>query len=184
MIELSHGCNHITCASCQHEFCFNCLAHWGGRQCSTGNCEVWDEDRLLAAGEARVDAEDEMQQRPIPVAARQQRVRQAMQALRENEGCLHNWVRRNGRLGDCERCGYFLPCYGMVCTSDCESTVCFTCASYRIPRRGWRQDKGASVLRVVLIELCQTLKYMLSKTITITHNMYHHKHKFICFAVT
>ncbi|KAL7541102.1 hypothetical protein ACHAXR_010627 [Thalassiosira sp. AJA248-18] len=138
MIELTHGCNHISCASCRHEFCFTCLSRWGGHQCSSGRCDVWDEDRLLAAGEARVDAEENAMQRPIPVLARRERVQQAMRALRENEGCHHNWVRRNGRQGDCERCGYDLPCYGMACTSDCESTVCFTCAHFRIPRRGWR----------------------------------------------
>jgi hypothetical protein len=26
----------------------------------------------------------------------------------------------------------------MRCVSDCESTVCWTCANFRIPRRGWR----------------------------------------------
>lgn len=138
MIELIHGCNHINCASCRHEFCFNCLSPWGGRQCSSGRCDVWDEDRLYAAGEARVQAEENAMQRHMPAAARQERVEQAMLALQENEGCDHEWVRRRGNLGNCERCGYDLPCYGMRCRSDCQSTVCYTCANFRIPRRGWR----------------------------------------------
>jgi len=138
MIELTHGCNHITCSSCRHEFCFQCLSPWGDRTCSTGACDVWDEDRLLAAGEARVAAEENALQRPIPAVAREQHVQRAMLALRENEGCDHEWVRRRGYLGNCERCDYELNCYGMRCVSDCESTVCYTCANCRIPRRGWR----------------------------------------------
>ena len=138
MIELEHGCNHITCSNCSHEFCFQCLSPWDGRTCSSGRCEVWEENRLLAAGEARVDVEEHALQIQLPAAAREQRVRRAMVALQENEGCDHQWVRRNGYLGNCERCNYDLYCYGMRCVSDCESTVCYTCANFRIPRRGWR----------------------------------------------
>ena len=138
MIELTHGCNHITCSTCDHQFCFQCLSPWGDRTCSTGACAVWEEDRLLAAGEARVAAEEDALQRAIPAVAREQRVQRAIVALQENEGCNHEWVRRRGYLGDCERCGYELNCYGMRCISDCESTVCHTCANFRIPRRGWR----------------------------------------------
>ena len=140
MIELTHGCYHVTCAICTHEFCFNCLSTWdeSTRQCSSGTCEVWDEDRLLAAGEARVQAEENARQMEIPAPARRERVQRAMRALQENEGCYHNWERRNGYLGNCERCGYDLPCYGMRCTSDCETIVCYTCANFRIPTIGWR----------------------------------------------
>lgn len=138
MIELSYGCNHITCSCCDHEFCFQCLSPWGVRTCSTGACTVWDEARLLAAGEARVEAEENAMQRAIPAVARVERVQLAMRALLENERCDHRWVRRWGNLVNCERCNYDLPCYGMRCVSDCEATVCFTCANFRIPRRGWR----------------------------------------------
>ena len=138
MIELTHGCNHITCRNCDQQFCFSCLSPWGDDQCSSGRCAVWDEDRLFAAGEARVEAEENALQRARPAVAREERVRRAMHALRENEGCDHQWVRRYGYLGNCERCNYDLPCYGMRCESDCESTVCYTCAHFRIPARGWR----------------------------------------------
>ena len=138
MIELAHGCNHITCFSCSHEFCFQCLSPWGDQTCSRGTCDVWDEDRLYAAGEARVVAEEAAAQMPLPAAARERQVQRHMMALRENEGCDHEFVRRRGYLGECERCGYELNCYGMRCVSDCQSTVCYTCATFRIPRRGWR----------------------------------------------
>ena len=51
MIELTMGCNHITCALCSHEFCFNCLRPWdtGRGICSSGGCAVWEEDRLRIA---------------------------------------------------------------------------------------------------------------------------------------
>jgi len=137
MIELVHGCNHITCA-CDHEFCYRCLAPWGGDQCSSGQCDVWDEDRLIAAGEARVNAEENRLQRDLPAPVRQARLQRAMRELQANEGCLHEWVRRGGHLGNCERCNYFLPVYGMRCVAGCGSTVCYTCASFRIPSRGWR----------------------------------------------
>ncbi|EJK47469.1 hypothetical protein THAOC_33803, partial [Thalassiosira oceanica] len=110
----------------------------GVSQCSSMQCEVWDEDRLLAAGEARVNAEENRLQRDLPAPARQAQLQRAMQELQANEGCVHEWVRRGGNLGNCERCNYYLPVYGMRCVAGCGSTVCFTCASYRIPRRGWR----------------------------------------------
>ena len=138
MIELAHGCNHITCSNCGWEFCFQCLSPWGDQTCSTRRCDVWDEGRLMAAGEARVAAEENALQRIIPPIAREQHVQRRMLALQENEGCNHQWVRRRGYLGNCERCDYELNCYGMRCVSDCESTVCYTCANFRIPRRGWR----------------------------------------------
>lgn len=138
MIELCHGCNHITCSSCNHEFCFQCLSPWAASMCSTRVCPVWDETRLVAAVEARIEAEENHMQRAIPAAARAELRQRAMCALQANEGCDHEWVRRWGNRGNCERCGYDLPCYGMRCVSDCEATVCFTCANFRIPRQGWR----------------------------------------------
>lgn len=69
MIELSNGCNHISCSYCDNQFCFQCLLPWGGQTCSSGACEVWDETRLLAAGEARVEAKENARQMVIPAAA-------------------------------------------------------------------------------------------------------------------
>lgn len=146
MINLALGCNHMTCASCNHEFCFLCLQDWqrNGGTCTSGRCELWDEERLLAAGEARVQAQEEANQArnrafiaPVNPAIRRIQVEREMAALRHNEYCQHEWVRRNLR-GSCERCGYDLLVYGMVCRSQCRATVCHTCANHRIPSRGWR----------------------------------------------
>jgi hypothetical protein len=49
MIELQMGCYHMTCL-CKTEFCYLCRAIW--RTC---HCRQWDERRLYAAAEERVD---------------------------------------------------------------------------------------------------------------------------------
>lgn len=51
MIELNHGCFHMTCR-CRTEFCYVCKARW-----KTCACPQWNERRLLAAAEARTDAQ-------------------------------------------------------------------------------------------------------------------------------
>ncbi|KAF8841104.1 hypothetical protein BDN67DRAFT_967585, partial [Paxillus ammoniavirescens] len=51
MIELNVGCFHMTCR-CRTEFCYLCRALW--KSC---RCPQWDEARLLAAAEQRVDAQ-------------------------------------------------------------------------------------------------------------------------------
>jgi hypothetical protein len=75
MIEHVSGCNHMTCSNCTHEFCFQCLSHWsvsnGVSLCSSGSCEVWSEDMLVQAGEARVRAEDDRLGRVLAPAARE-----------------------------------------------------------------------------------------------------------------
>lgn len=139
MIEFTTGCNHMECRNCRHNFCFQCLSIWDrqNRRCSSRRCELWEEDRLLEAGEARVRALEANQGQALPVAQRRHQVQHEIDALRENEQCLHNWERRNLR-GECESCGYDLWVYGMVCNRQCRSTVCYTCAHHRLPRRGWR----------------------------------------------
>jgi IBR domain, a half RING-finger domain len=140
MIELRSGCNHMSCANCRHEFCYTCLCQWNSQsgQCSSGSCELWDEGRLLEAGEARVQQEEAARGAALPREVRAARLRYAVEGLRANEVCTHEWRRSGGYKGECPNCGYEMYCYGMVCISECESTVCYTCAHHRIPQRGWR----------------------------------------------
>lgn len=49
MIELQMGCYHMTCR-CKTEFCYLCTARW-----KTCACTQWDEQRLVAAAEERVN---------------------------------------------------------------------------------------------------------------------------------
>lgn len=140
LIELRSGCNHMTCTNCTHEFCYRCLRDWDkkGGQCTSGACELWDEDRLLEAGEARVQQEEAARGGRMAEPVRMERLEHAMAGLRVNEICVHDWSRSNGYKGDCPQCGFTMWAYGMRCRSDCGSTVCYTCAHHRIPRRGWR----------------------------------------------
>ena len=141
LIELRSGCNHMTCSNCSHEFCYRCLRDWDTKesQCASRTCELWDEDRLIEAGEARVQQEEAARGgRRLAEPVRRERLREAIVGLRANEVCVHVWSRSNGYKGDCPNCGFTMWAYGMRCRSDCGSTVCYTCAHHRIPNRGWR----------------------------------------------
>ncbi|KAI8048074.1 hypothetical protein BDF22DRAFT_736443 [Syncephalis plumigaleata] len=50
LVELRYGCNHITC-HCGHQFCYKCGSSWNEttKLCSTGKCDLWDEDMLVLA---------------------------------------------------------------------------------------------------------------------------------------
>ena len=139
IIELFSGCNHMTCFNCRHEFCYNCLGKWnsGNGNCSSGRCELWDENRLLEAGEARVQQEEQALGQAIVGVARRERLQVALAGLRQNEVCEHDWVNSRGYKGECPNCSFEMFAYGMLCRSDCGSTVCYTCAHHRIPQRGW-----------------------------------------------
>ncbi|KAL3522986.1 hypothetical protein ACH5RR_015820 [Cinchona calisaya] len=43
MIELTHGCYHMTCCWCGHEFCYSCGAEYNDGE-QTCQCTFWDED--------------------------------------------------------------------------------------------------------------------------------------------
>lgn len=66
MIELNMGCFHMTCR-CKTEFCYLCRAPW--KSC---RCPQWDENRLLAAAQQRVDAQLQPARRVQPAVPPQQ----------------------------------------------------------------------------------------------------------------
>ncbi|KIM77724.1 hypothetical protein PILCRDRAFT_613582 [Piloderma croceum F 1598] len=63
MIELQMGCYHMTCR-CKTEFCYLCTARW-----KTCTCTQWDERRLVAAAEERVDLQYRRPHEPRVVIA-------------------------------------------------------------------------------------------------------------------
>eukprot|EP00934_Nitzschia_sp_Nitz4_P007274 Nitzschia sp. Nitz4//scaffold247_size31676//22229//23767//NITZ4_007931-RA/size31676-processed-gene-0.20-mRNA-1//-1//CDS//3329543958//7264//frame0 len=140
MIELRSGCNHMTCLSCRHEFCFKCLKPWckEAGMCPSGECPLWEEAQLLEEGERRVQQEENNLGAARQGVVPREQLHRAMRGLRTHENCKHRWVHRRGNFGDCAKCMFTLETYGMKCVSDCGYVVCFTCARHRLPRRGWR----------------------------------------------
>lgn len=116
LVELNLGCNHMTCR-CRKEFCYVCAATW-----KTCPCPQWDEVRLIAAAEERVE------RMPEPVFPQQQRfgvrlqpfgdhaaqVRRVAEDLRENHDCQHRRFAYRPGGGRCEYCQDYLPTYLFV----------------------------------------------------------------------
>ncbi|KAI0659334.1 hypothetical protein C8Q70DRAFT_987272 [Cubamyces menziesii] len=64
IVELTHGCNHITCR-CKTEFCFKCGSLWDipNKRCSREpSCDLWDEDMLLEQRERDREHEQQIRQ--------------------------------------------------------------------------------------------------------------------------
>ncbi|KAI0053773.1 hypothetical protein FA95DRAFT_1586011 [Auriscalpium vulgare] len=60
IVELSMGCNHVTCR-CKAEFCFKCGSLWDKKRAkctSDPSCLLWDEDMLLEQRERRRQQND------------------------------------------------------------------------------------------------------------------------------
>lgn len=74
LVELTYGCNHITCY-CGTHFCHRCGALWdrmASRCTRKPSCELWDENMLLEEQERVRVVERERQQQlrqPVPVQA-------------------------------------------------------------------------------------------------------------------
>ncbi|KAH7882296.1 hypothetical protein F5I97DRAFT_1817136 [Phlebopus sp. FC_14] len=67
LVELAHGCNHITCL-CGTHFCFKCGSRWNvrdGKCTRKPSCDLWDEHMLLEERERRRVADlERLQGRP------------------------------------------------------------------------------------------------------------------------
>ena len=68
-IEKNQGCNHMTCLSCKHDFCWVCLGDWKSHGSNTGGyykCNVYEEKLKKDTGfseeeKEREDAKNELQ---------------------------------------------------------------------------------------------------------------------------
>ena len=138
LVELNHGCNHITSVEstiearpfanrwhrcrCNAEFCYCCGKTW-----KTCECEQWHEDRLLIRAERIVDRENVA----VP-ANREQQVQEMMQVLRERHECDHRgyWERIPGPH-ECENCNQNLPSFILRCPH-CHVQMCRRCKKNRL----------------------------------------------------
>ena len=111
LVELDHGCYHMTCR-CRAQFCYLCAVPW--KSCT---CPQWEENRLIATAELRVQNQfgaRAVEMRAAAPAQFEQRVRRAAEILREDHHCdQHNWKYRPGG-GRCEECHYMLSNFLLV----------------------------------------------------------------------
>ncbi|CAA7264021.1 unnamed protein product [Cyclocybe aegerita] len=109
VVELNVGCYHMTCR-CRTEFCYLCAVPWKGCQ-----CPQWEEARLVAAAQQRVENEMGPQAvRNVLPNVFAERVQQRVETLRDNHHCdRHNWTYRHGG-GRCEECHFNLPNFLLV----------------------------------------------------------------------
>ncbi|KAH7335135.1 hypothetical protein B0J17DRAFT_707904, partial [Rhizoctonia solani] len=123
MVELDTGCYHMTCR-CRHEFCYVCARRW--KECT---CPQWDETRLIAQAERRVERNLGALPaiaRPAQVAARQLDIFRIAEDLRENHDCNHHisgFFKRNGS-GNCESCGSWLRDFLLCLSSNAGGAAC------------------------------------------------------------
>ncbi|EFQ30658.1 IBR finger domain-containing protein [Colletotrichum graminicola] len=124
VVELGMGCYHITCR-CQSHFCYLCLAEWKNCQ-----CPMWDEGRLLAAGEERVQRDPRA--RNLAQEERQAAVQQAQIYIEENHDCNHAFWRsisinpNTRHLGWCLGCDERMSVFIYQCRQ-CEILACRRC---------------------------------------------------------
>ncbi|CAG9946053.1 unnamed protein product [Clonostachys rosea f. rosea IK726] len=123
IIELDHGCNHITCL-CKAEFCYVCGERW-----KTCTCPQWQEERLIRRANAIVDRANGAGR--IDERVRQIRVERERRNLVENHECTHElWKSRSGPHR-CEECHDVLREFIYECRQ-CHIMACRRCRFNRL----------------------------------------------------
>ncbi|KDR78118.1 hypothetical protein GALMADRAFT_266649 [Galerina marginata CBS 339.88] len=125
LVELNVGCYHMTCR-CRAQFCYLCAVPWKNCQ-----CPQWEEARLVAAAQQRV--ENEIGARAVRNAVPEvlaEQIRHVAENLRVNHHCeRHTWRYRPGG-GRCEECNFNLAQYLLICTG-CSILACVRCSRNR-----------------------------------------------------
>ncbi|KAH8116479.1 hypothetical protein DFH11DRAFT_1214153 [Phellopilus nigrolimitatus] len=111
LVELDIGCYHMTCR-CRTQFCYLCAEIW--KKCA---CTQWDEERLTAAAERRV------QQMPVQEGQNWapnivDRINREVANLRVNHDCEHQYFAYRPGGGRCETCRFNLPSFLLVSIID------------------------------------------------------------------
>jgi len=120
MVSITHGCNHMTCI-CKAEWCYECGSLYDEHRQKSCACDIWHNDRLLAAATEGVAA------RPGNRANNAQQVMQRIAALREHHDCEHRRTRYISKPARCEECHHFMRQFIRVCVT-CDRNMCARCA--------------------------------------------------------
>lgn len=60
-IEKNGGCNHMTCRTCRHEFCWICMGKWSEHQGNFYQCNKFKEDLIAASGDKKTESRRAME---------------------------------------------------------------------------------------------------------------------------